>query len=380
MATTEQRKQILTLGVLIALISVLHYGTTTSKSYFHEIYKVLYYIPIILAAFRFGIRGGLAASLVISLIYAPHVIFQWQGDLDHNISRFLEIVLYNTVAYITGRLVEGEHRERQRYERAAAELSESYLKLQRQSETLAEVEEQLRRADRLAVMGELAASLAHEVRNPLGSIRGAVEILQDDYPEENPNYEFLMILIKEVDRLNQVIENYLSLARPKITSLNEFGLRDAVFSVVGILSPKARRDRIDLDCRLPNQPITIKGDENKFRQVLLNLLLNSMAAMENGGRIAIDTHVEEGHRPTLVLSISDTGKGIPEEQMEHIFKPFYTTRDGGTGLGLPITKRIADQYKWGLRLQSKPNEGTTAILRIPLEEENHETPENPADR
>jgi signal transduction histidine kinase len=370
MRLAEQRKPLFTLAALIVTISVLHYTTGTSKGYFHEIYKVLYYIPIILSAFQFGIPGGLTTSLIISVIYLPHVIFQWQGDLDHNVSRFLEIVLYNVVAYITGRLVEGERSERKRYEQAAEELRESYEKLKRQSETLAEIEEQLRHADRLAVMGELAATLAHEVRNPLGSIRGAVEILQDDYPRENPNYEFLQILIKEVDRLNQVIENYLSLARSKAPTIHEFGLRDAVLSVVNIISAKARKESVDIQCRFPDHPVTVKADENKFRQVLLNLLLNALAAIDGTGHITIDSRIvpEANSQRELEITVSDTGKGIPASVMEEIFKPFYTTREGGTGLGLPITKRIADEYGWDLRLQSKEGEGTHAILRIPLQE------------
>lgn len=380
MQISSKTRQIVTLAALIVAISFLHYATTTSRGYFHEIYKVLYYIPIILAAFEFGIRGGITTSLIVSAIYLPHVVFQWQGNLDHNVSRFLEIVLYNAVAYITGRLVEAEHGERRKYEQVADELRASYEKLRRQSETLAEVEEQLRHADRLAVLGELAASLAHEVRNPLGSIRGAVEILQDDYPKENPNHEFLQILIKEVDRLNRVIENYLSLARTRTSRLEEFGLRDAVLSVVNMLAAKARKEKVEIQCHFPDRPVQIRADENKFRQVLLNLLLNAMAAIEGSGRVTIDARVNgagEAHRKLQII-ITDTGKGIPGDVMEQIFKPFYTTKQDGTGLGLPITKRIADEYRWELRLQSEVGKGTQAILCIPIREDDDEEQANSA--
>jgi signal transduction histidine kinase len=369
----DKLKQILTLAALIVIISLLHYSTSTSKGYFHEIYKVLYYIPIILAAFQFGVRGGLATSLIISFIYLPHVIFQWRGSLDHNVSRALEIVLYNVAAYITGRLAEGERSERKRYEQAATELRVSYEKLQRQSDALAEIEEQMRRTDRLAVMGELAASLAHEVRNPLGSIRGAVEILQDDYSEDKPGYEFLQILIKEVDRLNQVIENYLSLARPKSREINEFNVQAAVFSVLHIVTPKARKEKVDIQCRLAEENVTVSGDENRFRQIMLNLLLNSLAAISGEGRIVIESRVEDdGGGRGLELTVADSGSGIPAGKMEDIFKPFYTTKEDGTGLGLPIAKRIADGYKWQFCLESEEGRGTKAILRIPLGEKSYE--------
>lgn len=368
MRFVEEKRPVIILLALIIIISVLHYSTTIAKGYFHEIYKLLYYIPIILAAFYFGIKGGLLTSLSISLIYLPHVVFQWRGTTEDFIHRLLEIVLYNVAAYIVGRLSEGERNERKKYERVALELQESYEKLKHQSETLAEVEEQLRHSDRLSVMGELAASLAHEVRNPLGSIKGTAEILQDDYSREHPNYQFLQILIKEVDRLNHVIENFLSLARPKSAAICDVNLQEAVNSVVHIVSAKARKEKVAIECHLPHQPIHIKADENKFRQVLLNLLLNAMAASDNGDRISIDSRIEnhDAKKAYLELSVADTGSGIPESELKNIFNPFYTTKEHGTGLGLPITKRITEEYNWDLSIQSRVAEGTEVVVRIPL--------------
>ncbi|MFQ5706033.1 MAG: ATP-binding protein [bacterium] len=371
MLSPEEKKPIIILVGLIVIITVLHYSTTTTKGSLHEVYKTLYYIPIILAAFHFGIKGGLIASLSISAVYLPHVIFQWRGELEEFTHRLLEIGLYNVAAYIVGRLSQGERAERNKYEQAAEQLRESYEQLQHQSETLAEVEEQLRHSDRLSVMGELAASLAHEVRNPLGSIKGAVEILQDDYPKENPNYQFLQILVKEVNRLNQVIENFLSLARSRVSQIQELPLQETVNSVVNIVSAKAHKEKVAIDCRFPDHPVLIKADENKFRQVLLNLLLNAMAAINGGGHITIDSQVnnrQAGNR-ILELTISDTGSGIPESEMKNIFKPFFTTKEHGTGLGLPITKRIIEECNWELGIDSKVGEGTQVRVRIPLNEE-----------
>ncbi|MFQ5770607.1 MAG: PAS domain-containing sensor histidine kinase [bacterium] len=367
MHSFEEKQPIIILAVLIFVITILHYSTTVSKSYYHEIYKTLYYIPIILAAFHFGIKGGFIASLSISGIYLPHVIIQWRGNLDDFTHRLLEILLYNVAAYIVGRLAEGERNERKKYEKVARELQESYEKLKHQSEMLAEVEEQLRHSDRLSVMGELAASLAHEVRNPLGSIKGAAEILQDDYSKENPKYEFLQILSKEVNRLNQVIENFLSLARPKPSQFKEILLREAVESVIHIVSAKARKEKIAISCHLPVEPVKIKADENKFRQVLLNLILNAMAAINGEGCITIDSHIKNhaAANKVLELMVADNGSGIPEGEMENIFKPFYTTKEHGTGLGLPITKRIIEEYNWNFHIESKVGEGTKVIVRIP---------------
>jgi len=368
-------KLITILVCLIVLISILHYSTDSHKNYFHEIYKLLYYIPIVLAAFYFGIRGGLIASISISIIYMLHVVFQWRGTSFEFVHRLLEIVVYNTVAYIVGRLAESERRQKREYKRVAQELEASYGKLKQQSETLSEVEAQLRHSERLSVMGELAASLAHEVRNPLGSIRGAAEILQADYSSENENYRFLKILIKEVDRLNQVIETFLGLARQKTPEVVRVNLQEAVESVVHIVSAKARKEKVILDCHLPERPVYFEADDNKFRQVLLNLLLNAMAASSDDGHVTINSVIreEDSKSRCLELSIEDNGEGIPEKDLANIFKPFYTTKENGTGLGLPITKRIADEYSWDLDLKSSVEGGTCVKLRIPLVEESDET-------
>jgi len=368
MQPVEEKKRVAVLIGMIVVISLLHYSTSTSRHYFHEIYKTLYYIPIIIAAFHFGIRGGMVTSLSVSIIYLPHVLFHWQGDFQ----RLLEIVLYNVAAYIVGRLSDSERDERKKYQQTAFELGASYETLKRQSETLAEVEEQLLHAERLSVMGELAASLAHEVRNPLGSIKGAVEILQDDTPKDKPNYRFLQILIKEVDRLNLVIENFLSLAKRKPSPLKEINLQDEVNSVVHILSAKARKEGVLIDASLPKKSILLKADENKFRQVLLNILLNAIAA--GGSHVNIDASFQDNKAApkTLLLTIADTGTGMPEEQVKKIFQPFYTTKEHGTGLGLPISKRITDEYGWDFQIDSKTGVGSRVSICIPLED-GHDT-------
>ena len=378
----ENRKPLVILVSLILVISVLHYSTDPDSDYFHEIYKLLYYIPIILAAFRFGIRGGLFTSLTVSLVYLPHVKFQLHGTNFEVVHRLLEIVVFNVIAYIVGRLAEGERKQRKKYERLARKLEESYTKLKQQSEMLSEVEGQLRHSERLSVMGELVASLAHEVRNPLGAIKGAVEILQDDYPKTKENYRFFEILIKEVTRLNHVIENFLGLARPTPSRISTIHLQDGVNSVVQILSPKARKEGVTIECRLPRDAVHFKGDENKFHQILLNLILNSIAACREGGRITVEARLDESRSDAgrLNLIVADTGCGIPEDDLERIFKPFFTTKEHGTGLGLPIAKRIADEYDWKLGIESTIGEGTRVTLSIPLPEQKHETEPNLAHR
>jgi signal transduction histidine kinase len=361
------------IALLVLVISILHYSTAITMGYFHEFYKLLYYLPIILAAFQFGVRGGLVTSLSISLIYLPHLMFQWTGEFPHNIGRFLEIILYNGVAVVTGWLAEKERRERTRYQEAAQELEQSYRQLQQQSEQLREIEEQLRHAERLSVMGELAASLAHEVRNPLGAIRGAVEILEDEISRDSPNREFVEVLKKEVGRLNQTIDNYLSLARRVPDTVTTFDFATAVHSVISILAATARKQKIHFRFELPNGAITVRADEAKFRQVVLNLLLNALAASPAGSEIILRADLQKV-TGLLNFLIEDHGAGMAPEVLQKAMQPFFTTKPNGTGLGLPISKRIVEQFGWMMNLESAPDRGTRVTIHIPLPDAEESNP------
>jgi len=362
----SDRNWIVLISFLIILVAVLHYSTPTNLHHLHELYRAFFYIPIVLAAFRFQLKGGSYAALAVIVIYLPHVVFQWGGDFLFNFSRFLEMVMYLIVGTVAGYLAERERNERNKYQQAANELDQSYKQLKFQSEKIAEIEEQLRASERLSVLGELAASLAHEVRNPLGSIWGVVEILKDDCKKEGKESEFADILVQEVKRLNQVVENYLNLAQKPKLYRKDCNLREVVQSVVYLLNYKARKQGIQLISEFPADTILIKADESQLQQILINLMLNSMAAMPDKGTITINAELAEPDQ-AVRLSIIDTGQGISHEIQEKIFKPFYTTRETGTGLGLSIVKRIVEQNKWDIQLHSEPGKGTTITIIFPME-------------
>ncbi|MBD3290311.1 sensor histidine kinase [candidate division KSB1 bacterium] len=346
------------IGGLIISVGVLHYSTPVQYHHLHELYRVFFYIPIILAAFRFQLRGGLTSSLVVIVIYLPHVVFQWRGNFLYNFSRFLEMVMYVVIGLVTGFLAARERNEKLRYQRAAAELELAYTQLKFQSDKMAEMEEQLIHADRLSVLGELSANLAHEVRNPLGSIWGVVEILQQILKGKKASAEFLEILVKEVKRLNDVVENYLSLAKSPQLNKSECNLQEVIDSVFYLLQSRARREQIQLISEMPETPLIVQADENQLRQIIINLLLNSMHAIDEHGEIVVEAGFEN-ESSTLFLEINDTGHGIAPGNLDKIFKPFYTTKSRGTGLGLSIVKRIADQNKWKISVESQPGTGTT---------------------
>jgi signal transduction histidine kinase len=378
---SQKIKWWLIISVLVILVTALHYSIPTMKWQYHLIFMQSYFIPIILGAFQFGIRGGLGTAIAVSFLYFPHIMLQWGGLVEGNLMRFLQIVLFNVIGYLTGLKAQNEKEEKSRYQHTAEQLENTLQKLREQSVKIDEMEDQLRQADRLAVVGELAASLAHEVRNPLGSIRGTVDILKDELPPKKETANFLNIMVQETERLNEVVENYLRFAGQKSSQVISFDIREIIKNTELLLANRARKNQIKIKTILPEKELMLLGAPGQLQQVLVNLALNSIQAMPEGGEISVEAKLstpisqtdenESGvmHNNEIQISITDKGKGIAEPDIEKIFKPFYTTKKDGTGLGLAIVKRIIDQNNWRINVQSEINQGSTFSVYIPLNEE-----------
>lgn len=359
-----QRTRLIRIGVLVLLVGVvtaLHYLTTIQKAHIHDIYRRLYYLPIVLGGLWFGLRGGLGVSLAASILYAPHVIFQWGNHPNTELEQYLEIILYNGIGGLTGFLAQRERQQKERYQQTAQILEESYGKLREQADQLVEAEEQLRRADRLSALGELSAGMAHEIRNPLGSIRGTAEILQDGIPENDPRAEFAAILVREVDRLNRVVQDFLDFARPGESDRTAVDLNLVVGEVLTLVRQQASKAGIELLFTPVGSP-TVQGDGEQLRQAFLNLVLNALQAMEEGGRLQV-TVSDPGDR--VEVAFADSGSGIAPADLPRIFNPFFTTRSAGTGLGLAITHRIIQGQGGRIDVASTSGKGTTFTLTFP---------------
>jgi len=354
-------------GAIIG-ITLLHYNTPLTKSMLHDVFQRLYYIPIILAAFWFGLKGGIGTALVVSILYAPHIILQWGDRPMLETEKYLEILVYNLVGGVTGFLSAQEKHRRQQLEKTAAGLAESYQTLQQQSKLIIRIEEQLRSAERLSVLGELAAVLAHEIRNPLGSIRGTAEILKDDYQPGDKKFEFLEILLKESDRLNRVVEDFLRLSRPQPLSMKLCNISEELRSVVLLVQAEARDKGLHMELKA-EEALEIMGDRDKLHQAFLNIILNGIQSTA-GGSETLTIEAQWVRQPKqeqseIQIVFRDTGSGNPENLQPRIFEPFFTSKKDGTGLGLAITKKIIEAHKGRIEVAANSPRGAVFTIIIP---------------
>jgi len=340
--------------LLVSGITLLHFLTGTEHIYLHSIYQRSYYIPIVLAGFWFEILGGLVTAVGLSSFYIVHIIRDWGHYPAYSFQQYAEIGMYVAVAVLTGSLSRAQRKARQRLEAAGAELSAAYQKL---NETF----DQLRQSDRLASLGQLAAVIAHEIRNPLSSIQGAVEILGEGLPASDPKSEFAQIARKEVGELETLTSEILQFSKPAPPKQLPIDPQEIVEAACRLCSDQARRQQVDVNLE-PAPAARILVDPEQIKQVLLNILLNAIQVQPSGGRVEIRISRDSND---VVISVRDFGPGIAAENLGRIFDPFFTTRRDGTGLGLAISYQLVDRNGGSINVESPPGQGACFRIRFP---------------
>jgi two-component system sensor histidine kinase HydH len=230
-----------------------------------------------------------------------------------------------------------------------------------------QLQKKVRRSQRLAAIGELAAGIAHEVRNPLSSIRGFAQFLAHvlkDQPEER---EYAEIMVKEVDRINNVVTNLLSFARPATPVLAPTDIAKLISHTVRLVEKDARVRGVAIRVSVSAGLESVNVDDSQITQVMLNLILNALQAAESAGTIQVTARMEGSS--SLLLAVEDDGAGIAPDQTEKIFNPFYTTREKGTGLGLAIVHMIVESHHGEIRVVSPvpdTGKGTRITIILPI--------------
>jgi signal transduction histidine kinase len=217
--------------------------------------------------------------------------------------------------------------------------------------------------DRLAALGELSAHLAHEVRNPLTGISSAIQVMQTETPEGSPRREVLGKVLGQLNRMEQTMGNFLRFARMPEAVVRPFDLREPLERVLDLIEVRLRTQKIDLKRDVPADLPRLRGDPGQLEQVFLNLFINAAHAMPNGGTLSVSVRSEiEG---TLLVEVADTGKGISSADLENVFRAFFTTRENGSGLGLPLSRQIVMAHNGDIWIESVPDRGTSVFVRLP---------------
>ncbi len=234
-----------------------------------------------------------------------------------------------------------------------------------------ELEEQLQRSDRLAALGVLAAGVAHEVRNPLVGVRAAAQLMEREPGFPPGLQEFTGIIIREVDRLNRIVDGLLAFAGSRPLRLQPCNVNQTVDEALRLEESGLRTAGLGVVRKYDPAVPPVAGDPDRLLQVFLNLFRNGVEAMAGGGgELVVRTRFERlapqcGGRAAAVIEIEDRGPGIPREIQQNLFNPFFTTKDGGTGLGLPISLRIVEEHGGAVEVQSQMGQGTTIRVLLP---------------
>jgi PAS domain S-box-containing protein len=228
---------------------------------------------------------------------------------------------------------------------------------------LQKTEELLRKSEKLAVVGELAAGVAHEIRNPLTTLKGFTQLLMLDLDQKR--LSMLNLMKSELNRIEMITNEFMVIAKPQAINYKINNLKDIVSQVLSIMEPQATLQNIDINILFKNTEPYVQCDENQLKQVFINIIKNAFEAMPNGGNLTVEIY--ESDNGDIAISIKDTGEGIPEEIIPRLCEPFYTLKEKGTGLGLMVSYRILEAHKGKIEFSSDLKKGTTVTVKLPLQ-------------
>ncbi len=351
--------------LIVAGIGLLHFYTPGDLGVYHAAYRRLSYFPIFLGAIWFGLRGGIFFAVLSSLAFIPHLVLYIGEDPRIYLNELIEVVLYLAAGTLTGFIASREAKLRDKYRVLSEELEEAYEKLHHESAVLLEVEEQLGANQKLSALGELSASLAHEIKNPLSSLRGTAEIILDEFPEGHPKREFGEIMLKEVDRLNVTVNEILQFSKGQTSFANDQPsepLSEVVNRVVRLLESHLRKKAVTLRVDSCPEADSFAVNGSKMSQVFLNIILNAIDALTEHGEINIIIRVDDRE---MVVAVSDNGPGIPENMRQDIFAPFVSGKEHGTGLGLSISAKIVESLGGRINVSESRAGGACFAVSLP---------------
>jgi len=262
------------------------------------------------------------------------------------------------------------------------QLADAFNRMTRQ---LKQDQENLVNSEKLASLGTMAAGMAHEIKNPLVSLRTFTQLLPQRFQDEEFRKKFAAVVPQEIDKINRIAESLLRFGRPNKPELTQVSVNDILEEILALFDNEARKNNVKITTKMAELP-KITADAGQLSQALVNIILNSIQSMQNGGELTVKTDVGEVVKltpssgdaaeeevkpvPVVFVEVTDTGVGIPEENLKKIFDPFFTTKEvGGTGMGLPITLRIIEEHYGTIKVRSQIGKGTTFLITLPQSHE-----------
>lgn len=226
---------------------------------------------------------------------------------------------------------------------------------------LTSVHLELRQKEKLAVIGQMAAGIGHEIRNPLASLKGFTQLQQERYPNTN---DFYPIMIQEIDRINSIVNDLMTLGKPKALQFSKASIEEIIAYTLSITQQMSERHGISIETTMAGPLPPIDCDEKQLKQVFINLIKNAIESMHDGGKIEIKVKVVADNK--MEISIQDEGNGIEDQNIINLGEPFYTTKKDGTGLGLMVTNQIIGDHKGDFDIESSPGKGTKVVVTLPI--------------
>ncbi len=248
-----------------------------------------------------------------------------------------------------GKLADALNRMLEELDRARKEIQRCHL-------------EEMRRVEKMATLGELAAAVAHEIKNPLAGISGAIQVIYEDLNDSDPKKEVISEVLNEIERLDKTVRDLLFFAKPAEPKKIEVDIMSTIDRCISLIKPKAEKQNIRIEKQIQENAI-LKIDPQQIQEAVVNIMMNAIHAMPSGGTLTVSSKKTDDY---VEISISDTGEGIPPEGLKTVFKPFYTTRHRGTGLGLSISRNIVEAHGGTILVDSTLGVGTTFKIRLPV--------------
>lgn len=322
-----------TIAIIIVslFITWLHYSTVQGSHALHDIYREFYYIPVFMGALVYGLKGAALSYLLVVALYTPSISMYWSGNVAAEANKFLHLTLQGLLALSAGLLIDRDKKSKM----------------------------QLQKEQYLSGIGRAASAIVHDLRNPIVTILGFARRVQEGKGNQDAN---IQTIIDSATGMEMIVNDVLDFSKPMRLEVKEEDVRHIVKRACDIYQLKAERNGVNISCVLPSGPVRAVIDRHQMERAISNLLSNAIEASSKGQSVSISTDASGND---VSLTVKDQGHGMDKETRENIFTPFYTKKSTGTGLGMPIVKKIVDGHRGTIQIKSNSREGTEVKITFP---------------